>query len=245
MPRSLAPSSIRAGRDRRPVGRPVPDGGPVTAAPPRLPRTSAARVAVPLVGALLAVVASVTGCRAQPPDRPSPAPPAQAGADAAPLGGTDAAWIQLMIPMNEQVLKALDLAPGRSADTGVGDTAALIAAARRAELDDLRRLRDGAGLPTANAHEGHDLPGMVVPADLDALRALRGPAFDRALRQTLREHVEQGARLADSERANGSDARTRQLAERVGRSRASELDRLTGKTGRPGPSGAVAGGGHA
>ncbi|MFF3869397.1 DUF305 domain-containing protein [Micromonospora sp. NPDC001898] len=108
-------------------------------------------------------------------------------------------------------------------DEGVREMAGRIAAGRRAELDDLRRLRGRAGRPAVNEHEGHDLPGMVVPADLVALRSLRGPAFDSAIGQTLREHVEQGARLADARRTNGSDAQTRGLAERMGRTRATAL----------------------
>ncbi|WP_320069726.1 DUF305 domain-containing protein [Micromonospora sp. RTGN7] len=212
----------------------------MTVTPPRRPRNRPAKVSVLLVGLLLAALPATTGCRAEPSAAPSAqsapggstAQPAPGGTTAATtLGGTDAAWLQLMIPMNEQVLKALDLAPGRSADTGVQRAVERISAARRAELDDLRRLRDGVGLPTANAHEGHDLPGMVIPADLVTLGSLRGPAFDRAIEQTLREHVEQGARLAESEQANGSDPGTRQLAERMGRTRATELDWL-----RPAPA---------
>ncbi|WP_433350354.1 DUF305 domain-containing protein [Micromonospora sp. CA-111912] len=192
-----------------------------TAASPRRPRNGPARAPVLLVGLLLVAGPSATGCVAEPPTGvPTPAATAT-------FGGTDAAWIQLMIPMNEQALAALDLVPGRSADEGVREVAGRIAAGRRAELDDLRRLRGRAGLPAVNEHEGHDLPGMVIPADLVALRSLRGPAFDSAIGQTLREHVEQGARLADAERTNGSDAQTRGLAERVGRTRATELGWLT------------------
>ncbi|MGW1062640.1 DUF305 domain-containing protein [Micromonospora rubida] len=202
----------------------------MTVVPPRRPRNGPARAPVLLVGLLLVAGPSATGCVAEPSTAPSTGVPTAGipAAGTATFGGTDAAWIQLMIPMNEQALVALDLVPGRSTDEGVRDSAGRIAAARRAELDELRRLRGRAGLPAVNEHEGHDLPGMVVPADLVALRSLRGPAFDRAIGQALREHVEQGARLADAERANGSDAQTRGLAERVGRTRATELGWLTG-----------------
>ncbi|NBE84095.1 DUF305 domain-containing protein [Micromonospora rubida] len=202
----------------------------MTVIPLRRPRSGPARAPVLLVGLLLVAGPSATGCVAAPPTAPStgvPLPGVPTAATAT-FGGTDAAWIQLMIPMNEQALAALDLVPGRSTDEGVRELAGRIAADRRTELDDLRRLRGRAGLPAVNEHEGHDLPGMVVPADLVALRSLHGPAFDHAIGQTLREHVEQGARLADAERANGSDAQTRGLAERVGRTRATELGWLTG-----------------
>ncbi|WP_343446388.1 DUF305 domain-containing protein [Micromonospora schwarzwaldensis] len=138
-----------------------------------------------------------------------------------------------MIPMNEQVLKALDLVPGQTTDERIRDLAGRIAAGRRAELDDLRRLRGSAGLSAVNQHEGHDLPGMVVPADLVVLRSLRDAAFDRAVRETLREHVEQGARLADAEQTNGGDPETRRLAERMRQTRATERGWLRRTTATP------------
>ncbi|MFJ6198149.1 DUF305 domain-containing protein [Micromonospora sp. NPDC092111] len=196
---------------------------------PRRPRTGPARLPALLLGLLLVAVPVATGC-AQEPSTTRNAPAPAGSTPATTLGGTDAAWIQLMIPMNEQMLLALDLVAGQTTDQRIRDLAGRVAANRRAELDDLRRLRGSAGLPTVNAHEGHDLPGMVIPADLVTLRALHDAAFDRAIGQTLREHVEQGARLADAEQTNGADPETRRLAERMGETRAAELGWLSHAT---------------
>jgi uncharacterized protein (DUF305 family) len=141
------------------------------------------------------------------------------------FGGTDRAWIQLMIPMNEQLLKALELVPDHGADPRTREFAGRIAAARRAELAELIRLRERAGLEPGTEHDGHDLPGIVTPDDL---AALRDAAFDRGIRQTLREYLEQGARLAAAERASGTDPETRQLAERIHAARTAELGALPG-----------------
>ncbi|MBM0278825.1 DUF305 domain-containing protein [Micromonospora tarensis] len=204
----------------------------MTVVPPRRPGTGPARLSALLAGLLLALVPAA-GC-APGPATESPAPALVVSTPAtATLGGTDAAWIQLMIPMNEQVLKALDLVPGQTTDERIRDLAGRIAAGRRAELDDLRRLRGSAGLPAVNQHEGHELPGMVIPADLVVLRSLRAAAFDRAVRDTLREHVEQGARLADAEQTNGADPETRRLAERMRQTRVTELGWLRRTTATP------------
>ncbi|SDZ15542.1 Uncharacterized conserved protein, DUF305 family [Micromonospora pattaloongensis] len=194
---------------------------------PRRSGTGPAGVAALLAGLLFVAVPAAGACASAPSAPPAPTP---AGAG---FGRTDAAWIQLMIPMNEQVLEALALVPRQSSDARLRALAGRIAENRRAELEELRRLRGRAGLPTANEHEGHDLPGMVVAADLVALRSLRAARFDRAIAETLREHVEQGARLADAERTGGTDPETRRIAARVQQARATEIAWLTSPAGTP------------
>jgi uncharacterized protein (DUF305 family) len=149
------------------------------------------------------------------------------GASSAGFGATDTAWIQIMIPMNEQLLAIVDLVPGRGADTQFHAVAQRVAASRRAELTDLYRLRERAGLPATNVHEGHDMPGMVTGTELDTMRAQHDRAFDTAVRDPLREHLDQGARLAASETAYGAEPETRQLAGRVEDTRRTELGLLT------------------
>jgi hypothetical protein len=67
---------------------------------------------------------------------------------------------------------------------------------------------------------------MVTAADLATIAALHGAAFDQAVRDTLREHLGQGAWLAAAELANGRDPRTRRLAALVEAARKAELGRL-------------------
>jgi uncharacterized protein (DUF305 family) len=171
-----------------------------------------------------ALVLAAAGCGAGATAGPAPAASSAPATSAAV--GTDAAWLQLTIPMNEQALPLLDLAAERGTDPALRVNAARIVASHRAELVDLRYLRDRAGLPATNVHEGHDLPGMVLPEDLTAIDGRHGTDFDRAVAEALREHLEQGARLADAEHANGVDADTRQLAARIAAARRYDLGRL-------------------
>jgi uncharacterized protein (DUF305 family) len=182
----------------------------------RRPGNGAAGARLRIAGLLLGLLAlgtvtastAVADATAPTDARPTDARPT----GAAPLGGTDAAWLQLMIPMDEQALPLLDLAAARGTDPALRALAARVAGSHRAELAGLYRLRDRVGLPTANVHEGHDLPGMVLPADLAVVAALSGTAFDAAVLGLLREHLEQGVRLAAAECAAGTDPATRQLA---------------------------------
>ncbi|XVS66678.1 DUF305 domain-containing protein [Actinosynnema sp. CA-299493] len=143
---------------------------------------------------------------------PTPAPPAQAS----PFNATDTAWIQLMIPMNEQLLPALALAPPELAPL-----AAELKVSHEEELAHLKRLRARAGLSDENPHAGHQMPGLVSEADLVGLRLA-----PTGLPAKLREHLEQSALLARGEQDSGADQETRDLAASIGTARAAQTARL-------------------
>lgn len=158
-------------------------------------------------GRLLALwgLVLLTGCTSAPPP-PTPSP----------FNTTDKAWLQLMIPMNEQLLPALDLAP-----TSLAGIAAEVRASHEVELDQLRRLRSRAGLPDSNLHAGHQMPGLISQADLIALRI--DPS---GLGAKLREHLDQSALIARGEQDNGADSETKELARSIGARRAEQISRL-------------------
>ncbi|SDF75999.1 hypothetical protein SAMN05216553_103140 [Lentzea fradiae] len=161
--------------------------------------------------ALLGVTAVLlTACSAAPAEPPVPS--------SSPFNSTDTAWVQLMIPMNEQLLPALDVAPPE-----LRELAAELRASHSDELVRLRRLRDRAGLPDTNVHAGHQMPGLLSAADLLAVRT--EPA---SLGEKLREHLGQTAKLARSEQENGADAETKALATAIEEARGRQLDRLGG-----------------
>lgn len=133
-----------------------------------------------------------------------------------PFNTTDTAWIQLMVPMNEQLLPALDLVP-----PALAAFAADLRASHEQELVALKRLRARAGLPDANPHVGHQMPGLVSEADLAALRL--DPS---GLPAKLREHLEQSALLARGEQDSGADQETRELAGAITAKRAAQTAEL-------------------
>ncbi|MFD1148509.1 DUF305 domain-containing protein [Saccharothrix hoggarensis] len=160
-------------------------------------------------GALLLLAACASPSPASPP------PPSSS-----PFNPTDTAWIQLMIPMNEQLLPALDVAP-----PALAPFAADLRASHEEELGHLRRLRDRAGLPDANPHAGHQMPGLVSEADLAAIRL--DPS---TLAVKLREHLDQAALLARGEQDSGGDPETRDLAASIAAARAAQSAELAAVT---------------
>ncbi|MEV7225506.1 MULTISPECIES: DUF305 domain-containing protein [Polymorphospora] len=179
-------------------------------------------VAVACLAALLAGGCATTNGGAPGAD---PGPPA-AATPSTSFNGTDLAWVQLMIPMNERTLPLLELAVARGTDPDLRRLAGEIHAAHLAELTRLRHLRTLAGLDGTNPHEGHDMPGMVTAVQLDALRAATGAEFDRLFHDRLREHVDQSARVSRGEQESGADAATVALAGEMTRARTTYLTRL-------------------
>ncbi len=63
----------------------------------------------------------------------------------------------------------LDLGTRRATSPRLRGFAAALAGARRGELAELHGLLDAAGVPYANLHAGHDMPGMPTEAELTGL----------------------------------------------------------------------------
>jgi uncharacterized protein (DUF305 family) len=142
-----------------------------------------------------------------------PAPPAVSSAPA--FGGTDRAWVEISIAMGEELLPLLALAPQRSADPAVRRLAAEVTALHQRELAILYELHAAAGLPAENPHKGMPMPGMVTPEQVTEAAGQTDGAFDALLLRRLREHAEQGVRLATSEQKSGAEPRAKALATRM------------------------------
>ena len=178
---------------------------------------------------LAALVAAAVALAAFIIWRPAPSPRRASPPVAAPSSmsnGTDAAWLKLMIAMNESTLILLDRAAPRVTDPHLATFVTTLVASHRAELGEMLGIANRQNVLVTNEHEGHELPGIVTPADLARIEASAGPAFDDAVREYLREHLEQGARLAGSEQRAGRDDETRALAVRIEQARRADLARM-------------------
>ena len=190
--------------------------------------TRAERIAA--AGCLLTLLFGAVAC-----DTGSTAvPPAATASSAAPgsvgfFGGTDLAWVEITIAMNEEMLPLLDLVPTHSSDAEVKALAASVRALHDQELVTLHELHDQAKLPAENPHKGMPMPGMVTPEQVVQAAAVRGPAFDKLVIRHLRAHFEQGVKLAGSEVRAGVEPRTKALATDVISSREKYLPRLAAR----------------
>ncbi|WBB61579.1 DUF305 domain-containing protein [Streptomyces sp. WMMC500] len=191
------------------------------------PPAASPLTALLLTAALLVPLAGCAGSGSPPPAREraaaSGSTPAASPAGPAGFSHVDSGWVQLALPMTEQALPLLDLAPSRGADPDLAAWAADVAAGHRADVAELRGLRDRMGLPDTNVHEGHAMPGMVTAAHLARARQAEGAAFDRLLLRLVRDHLTHSKKISDSERRNGTGPAARDLAAALAAARADAL----------------------
>ncbi|NEA37172.1 DUF305 domain-containing protein [Streptomyces sp. SID13031] len=193
------------------------------------------RAALPCTAVLLAVL---TGCGSSASvSSPPPAPPASAPTPTASVtkwdidpsfNATDLAWIELMIPMDEQLLRVLGLAEKQAADPAVKKFATEVAAGHKTELAQFVALRARSRLPVRNPHEGHDMPGMMTEPEIVTLGGTKDQGFDPLFEKNLQEHLDQSIVLARSITTDGKDAATKKLAASIIATRTTQLQQLAG-----------------
>ncbi|MER7874512.1 DUF305 domain-containing protein [Streptomyces solisilvae] len=150
------------------------------------------------------------------------------------FNSSDIGWIQLMIAMDDQAALLLGLVPDHSSDAGVEKWAKPVAADYRGELVQLRELLSRADVPDTNPHQGHDMPGMVTEDELRTIEGTKDAAFDALFLAAMREHLDQAAKIAHSERSAGTDPATKKLAASVEKTSLTWRARLPEATsGRP------------
>jgi len=150
-----------------------------------------------------------------------------AAATAAPqFGGTDLAWIEINIAMDEELLPLLELVPQHSGSPDVQALALQVQAFTNAELTALRTLHDQAGLPKVNPHKGMPMPGMVTPDQVSKAAKTTGKSFDTLVLNALQDHLDQSEDLANSEDKSGVEPQTRALALQVIRTRQAALSSM-------------------
>ena len=181
-----------------------------------------------VLACILAAGLGTAGCADSPAPRAAavPSSPSPSAGGAGVFGGTDRAWIEINIAMDEELLPLLALTPANGSDPGLKALSAELKAVHEQELSILRGLHDQANLPAENPHKGMPMPGMVTPEQVTKASATRGKAFDTLVRGHLEAHLRQGLKLAESERKSGVEPQTRALADQLHRNRQTYLSRL-------------------
>ncbi|MET8278548.1 DUF305 domain-containing protein [Micromonospora sp. NPDC005174] len=200
-------------------------------------RTSGWRIAGVVVTVAATTVAVGLTRHADRTDRPAALPSVAAAPTASVLlNGTDDAFIQLLLPMDDGVLALIDHLDTRpsAADPALRAVLGDIRTAHRAELVELRRLLAAGNVPEQNIHEGHQMPGMVTDDRLAELRAAPEAEVPSRAVGLLRAHLEQTVVLCRGEQNAGGSPEVKALAGRIQTTRAAELKALAGRPGATG-----------
>lgn len=149
----------------------------------------------------------------------------------APDGSTyntiDTTFVRMMIVHHAQAVEMARLAPERAGGTGLRALAARIGAAQAPELAWLERWLADRRLPgTDPGHDHSTMPGMQAPADLTALAASRGAAFDARFVTMMTAHHRGAIRMAGDVLAGGTDQTLREMANEMAVEQGSEIRRM-------------------
>lgn len=167
-----------------------------------------------LAGMLCLAGAVATGCGAASAE-PAAGRPA---ANAQDFGDADVRFSQEMIPHHEQTIELARLAEGRTTDPFILELSAELI---RKETEDIALMEGwlrewGAPLPRENpAHQGHNMPGMLTPGEMAAVKKASGPAFNRLWLRSLAKHLDHGIDMAEDVLATGRHGPTTLLAGQI------------------------------
>lgn len=186
-------------------------------------------------------------------DRPATSSPAGASApDRSPApahNDADVDFTAEMIPHHRQAVMMAELVEGRTQNRELIELADTIEDAQEDEIDQMAaRLRswgvpmgehmdgdmDHGGMgPGGDGGMGHgDMPGMMSPAEMVALRNASGAEFDRLWLEGMIRHHEGAIAMADEELAHGIDPASRALATQVKKTQQAEIDQMRAMLGQ-------------
>ncbi|HET9142609.1 DUF305 domain-containing protein [Actinophytocola sp.] len=159
-----------------------------------------------------------------PPERISPVP-------ATPPNDADLRYVRNMILHHHQAVEMARLVPDRATNDTVKRLADRIADVQQPEIDMMNAWLRTHDQPTVDPHhqehsEHLDMPGMATPAQLDALRAATGPAFDTMFLELMIAHHAGALTMASEIQTRGAEVRVQEMADDVIATQSDELNQM-------------------
>ena len=151
------------------------------------------------------------------------------------FNGIDVEFAQNMIPHHEQAVEMAQLALDAKANAGakVRDLATRIKGAQDPEIKVMTTWLAAWGEPTKADMGGHDMSsmssteGMMSAAEMAALGKATGAEFDRTWLTMMVAHHQGAIKMAQSEKAQGSNADARALADKIIAAQQTEITEMT------------------
>ena len=145
----------------------------------------------------------------------------------------DVSFATDMVPHHQQAVEMADLAAARASDATVKALAARIKAAQDPEirtmqgwLSDWDKASDMGGMDHGGGSSmagGSDGMGMMSDADMGALKAASGTAFDRMFLTSMISHHTGAIEMAKTEQAKGKHQPAKDLAKTIQDTQAQEI----------------------
>jgi uncharacterized protein (DUF305 family) len=144
-----------------------------------------------------------------------------------PPNQADHTYVSMMIEHHRQALTMTALAPTRAANATVKGLAERIEKSQKPEIGGMEQWQKQFG--TGAGHGSHDhstMPGMATRAQLDALGAASGSAFDRMFLELMIVHHEGAVKMATDLLATGQNELVEEMATDVIATQTDEIGRM-------------------
>ncbi|MEC4613261.1 DUF305 domain-containing protein [Tsukamurella tyrosinosolvens] len=144
----------------------------------------------------------------------------------AQFNDADVDFATMMYPHHAQAVEMAKLVDGKGARPEVVELASEIQGAQQPEMDAFTRLLAQWGKPAPSSTMEHAMDGMMTPAQMEKLRTLRGPDFDREWLTMMIAHHKGAITMADTELAKGVNPENRKIAEQIKSGQQAEITRM-------------------
>jgi len=141
----------------------------------------------------------------------------------------DVMFLQMMIPHHEQGVSMVALARDRAASEDLRMLAAAIESTQATEVGTMKDWLSSWGEPLTappDSHAGHGGMRRTKPEEIARLEALHGSAFDQRLLNVLIAHQDDAVQMARWETGSGAHREVKDLAGRIEKSRAAQIDMM-------------------
>ena len=136
---------------------------------------------------------------------------------------SDAAFVDAMIPHHEGALEMAEVAPDNAEHEEIRTLAREIVDAQRAEIEELRRIREDLGGSTMQM-SGDEMEGMRMSEDPGELARAR--PFDRAFIDAMTPHHESAIEMANVALEESENQEVRGIAENIVAGQERELSQM-------------------
>lgn len=160
-------------------------------------------------------IVALTGCSGTPPQEAAqPAVAAQPAGSGQEHNDADVRFSVEMIPHHQQTIQLAELVAGRTTDPYITGLAAEISEKESKEIAQMAAWLKEWNVPSppADAHQGHDMPGMLTAGEIAMLERASGEEFERLWLRTLSKHLKSGVQMAERVLSSGRHAPTILLA---------------------------------
>lgn len=139
------------------------------------------------------------------------------------LNGSEAMFLQMMIPHHQQAILLSDIAISTSKNSEVVKLAKQIKSAQSPEITQMKAWLKSAGLGEDPGHSMHSMAGMLSDREIDQLKSANGNDFDNLFLKGMIAHHQGAVDMAEMIE-NSQNSELKSFGERIKTAQSKEIE---------------------